>query len=479
MSAEEIAAVVDEIRERVRARYRKQVPGVPDFSLPSLDAPLHARDAAAGKVAAIGTVNPRPPGLVNSLAQGVKKFVSRALAWHVREQVEFNRAAVDYMDRTLAVLEDHNRALLKLAGLHAELKAETAEARDAARNVWEWRAGWEEKSAKSEIQTLRSISELQAAFQHRVSLLESNFREHVKAQHADYLGALERTTLDIQKRLWDDLAKLREEHEKQMQIRTELRLIRQRAAAWTPATLASAPQPSAPAAQLPGEPPAANSIAALDYARFAERFRGGEAYVAEGQKFYLPYFQGRSRVLDLGSGRGEFLALMKQNGVGARGVDNDAESVALCRGKGLEVEQADLFAHLATLADESLDGVFSSQVVEHLPPARLPELVALIAQKLEPGGVVAIETPNPECLAIFATNFYLDPTHVRPVPAALLHFYLDESGFGSIEVHQRAQASGQFPEIAAMGAVEGLAGFQKRFFGGLDYAIVGRKLYNP
>ncbi len=463
MTSEEIAGVVEEIRRRVRSRYEKQVDGMPDFCLPSLNPVGQARDAALGKVAAIGTVNPRPPGLLNSLVQAWKKMVARALGWHVREQVEFNRAVIDYMDRTLAALDEHNRHLLMLA---QQGQQNTEVVHDTARHVREWRTGWEEKWTKSEIHLLRTMAELQAAFQHRVMLLESSFREQVRSQHADYLGALERATLDIQKQLRDDLARQRQEHERQIQ--TELRLIRQRAQSWAP--LLEAPRPSAVAA------PVVDGIPHLDYARFAERFRGDEEYVRNGQKFYVPYFQGRSRVLDVGCGRGEFLELMKQNGVGARGVDNDAGSVALCRQKQLEVEQADLFAYLAALPDESLDGIFSAQVVEHLPPARLPELVALAAAKLEPGGVLAIETPNPECLAIFASHFYMDPTHVRPVPSALLHFYLQESGLGSIEVHQLAPAADVFPEIAALAGVEGWEAFQKRFFGGLDYAILGRKL---
>src|SRR5579885_2885409 len=155
----------------------------------------------------------------------MKRAVSRALAWHVREQVEFNRAVIEYMERSLAVLEEHNRNLLQLAQL-------ARDALDAARNVSEWRTGWVEKATKSEIQMLRSIAELQGAFQHRVSLLESNFREDNKSPHAHYLRALERTTLDVQRRLWDDLAKIRQEHERQTEMRTELRLIPQRIGAW-------------------------------------------------------------------------------------------------------------------------------------------------------------------------------------------------------------------------------------------------------
>jgi O-antigen chain-terminating methyltransferase len=209
----------------------------------------------------------------------------------------------------------------------------------------------------------------------------------------------------------------------------------------------------------------------FDYARFAERFRGEEDYVKSGQRFYVPYFAGRKEVLDIGCGRGEFLDLMREAGVPARGIDLSAESVELCRRKGLQAEVADLFTYLDGLADASLDGIFSAQVVEHLPPNRLPEMIRLAAQKLGRGGVIAIETPNPQCLAIFATHFYLDPTHARPIPDALLSFYMEENGIGHIEMHSRSPAIESMPALASLPD-----DFRNAFFGGLDYAIIGRKL---
>ena len=110
-------------------------------------------------------------------------------------------------------------------------------------------------------------------------------------------------------------------------------------------------------------------------------------------------------------------------------------------------------------------------MVEHLPPERLPEMVRLAASRLGRGGVLAIETPNPEGLAIFASHFYLDPTHTRPIPHPLMVFYMEEAGFGLIEVHELSPAVESMPEIADLPEP-----FRKRFFGGLDYAIVGRKL---
>ncbi len=110
-------------------------------------------------------------------------------------------------------------------------------------------------------------------------------------------------------------------------------------------------------------------------------------------------------------------------------------------------------------------------MVEHLDPARLPEVIRLAASRLQRNGVMAIETPNPECLAIFATHFYLDPTHTRPVPHPLLAFYMEESGLGGMEVHRLSPAVESMPALASLPE-----DFHKVFFGGLDYAIIGKKL---
>jgi O-antigen chain-terminating methyltransferase len=177
------------------------------------------------------------------------------------------------------------------------------------------------------------------------------------------------------------------------------------------------------------------------------------------------------KVLDLGCGRGEFLEMMRDLGVPAKGIDLSDESIALCRHKGLDAEKADLFAYLENLPESSLDGIFCSQVVEHIAPDRLPDMIRLAVTRLERGGVLAIETPNPECLAIFATHFYLDPTHHRPVPHPLLAFYLEEYGVGNIEVRRLSPAIESMPSVASLPE-----DFRNAFFGGLDYAITGRKL---
>ena len=511
MESAELIAVLREVREQVRARHPEATAA--GVLLPDLMPLVHARDSAFGKVAAIGSVNPRRGGPLNSLVQVWKRLVSRAFDWHVREQVEFNRKAIAWMDATIEALTVNNRSVSEIAvrlGVVDKVRPEVEELRREAdeiqrevhemrrdvdelrrglddlrpgveelqRNVegirrdaddllrhWsEWRPAWERKLFDYEVQFLRALADLQGASQFRADIVEGHFRDALHAQHSEFAAGLERTSIDIQKRLWADPERTRLDFERL--IFSELRTIRQRAQVTaTSRAAAGVPAPAEqPAAATPAPP-------AFDYGHFAERFRGSQDYVKRGQRIYEPYFAGCRNVLDIGCGRGEFLETMREAGIPARGIDLDEESVATCRHKGLEAEAADLFAYLADLPEASLDGIFCSQVVEHLAPERLPEMIGLCASRLTRNGVIVIETPNPECLAIFATHFFLDPTHTRPAPGALLAFYLEEFGVGNIQVHRLSPAVETNPALASLPE-----DFRNAFFGGLDYAISGRKL---
>ena len=464
---DQLAAMIDEIRSRVRAQHPSgNVVG--DVPVPDLLPLLHARDAAEAKVAAIGTVNPRPPGFVNSTAQFIKRLVSRALDWHVREQVEFNRAVMSSVQATLDTLAESNRALTVLAAkLDAQarethivregMSAVTQEMGDTRSHWNQWREGWEKRLSDNEIHFLRSVSELQAAFHHRVTLLDQDYKELVRLQHGQFENSLQRAGQDIQKRLWDDLDRIRTEYE--TIIHAEIRMLRQKTAL------------AKETGREPAPAPLASELARLDWLKFGEKFRGAEEYVKDRQRIYADRFRGRENVLDIGCGRGELLEVLKEAGIPARGIDLSEESVAVCRGKNLEAEKADLFEYLERQPDGSLGGIVCSQVVEHLPPERVPELVRLAHAKIRKDGLVAFETPNPECLAIFATHFYLDPTHTRPIPPPLMAFYLEEAGFGRIETERLYPAVETMPSLAELPE-----SFRKEFFGSLDYAIFGTRL---
>ena len=477
MRDDELTAAIREVRDRVRARHPEGSLGLDGIAAPDLMPIVHARDAAEAKVAAIGTVNPRPPGLKNSFIQFFKRQIARALDWHVREQVEFNHAVMRTVQTSIDAMSEMNRALSALASRIAEMQRlhreeliilyrEAEELKDIRLHWPAWRADFEQRRDKSEIHLLRTVSELQAAFHHRVTLVQESFKQSEQSfwalarhQHAEFNETFRRGMEETQAELRADVEKLRGEYEQMLY--GELKLIRQRLTLAPAAVATSAASSPVATPQTP---------IAIDWLSFAHRFRGSEEKIREHQKMYLARFAGASGILDIGCGRGEFLEAARDTGLPVHGIDLSDESVALCRSKGLSAERADLFEYLRTIDDASLGGVYCSQVVEHLPPERLPDLINLLGQKMKRGALAAIETPNPECLAIFATHFYIDPTHTRPVPAPLLRFYLEEAGFINIDIVKL------FPAVETMPSLADLpASVRDAFFGGLDYAIFARR----
>ena len=471
MTSEQVAAVVGEIRDRVRRRHEKRASGLPGFELPSLDELGRARDAAEGKVASIGTVNPRAPGLFNHLIQWVKRGIARTLDWHVRDQIDFNRAVIRFMDKSLEAEIEQNDNMLRvargLAVLRDDGQAEIRKLNDMRDHWKQWRPAWEERLTQSEVSLLHTVREIEAGARER----DASFRVALSETHTNFEAALASTADETQKRLWAALEQVRLQQE--ALIHTELRLIRRRARAGLEGSAQVLP---APLSAQPEKNGVTGMPAEFDYARFEERFRGPESYVRETLAYYLPYLENREAVLDLGCGRGEMLSLLKEHGVDAEGVDCDPDAVAACQEKGVRVIQADLLSHLSSRPDASLDAILCTHVVEHLEPRRLAELVFLAGAKLKPEGLLAIETPNPGCLAIFAGDFYLDPTHVRPVPSRLLQFLFEEAGLSRIEIEELRPASELIPEVAGLAKTEEGKAFQQKFFGGCDYAILGRKL---
>jgi SAM-dependent methyltransferase len=172
------------------------------------------------------------------------------------------------------------------------------------------------------------------------------------------------------------------------------------------------------------------------YLELERRYRGTEEEIRERIAAYRPFFKdlpAGSSVLDLGCGRGEALALLREWGLAGRGVDSSARMVQLCRDRGLVAEVGDLFAVLAGVEPGSLGGVVSFHVIEHLPADALDRLVRLAYRALRPGGVLILETPNPLSVVVAARNFWLDPTHVRPVHPESLKLMYELAGFDPVE----------------------------------------------
>ena len=192
------------------------------------------------------------------------------------------------------------------------------------------------------------------------------------------------------------------------------------------------------ARSAPSSPETAETVARTyeehGYVELERRYRGTEEEIRERIAVYQPFLKDApGPVLDLGCGRGEALALLRDWGLAGRGVDASASMVELCRGRGLEAEVGDLFEVLAGLPEESLGGVVSFHVIEHLPAAALDRLVRLAWRALRKGGVLILETPNPLSMVVAARNFWLDPTHVRPVHPESLKLMYELAGFEPVE----------------------------------------------
>jgi O-antigen chain-terminating methyltransferase len=138
-------------------------------------------------------------------------------------------------------------------------------------------------------------------------------------------------------------------------------------------------------------------------------------------------------VLDLGSGRGEFLGLLREAGIEARGVDLDSDMVAYSSGEGLDVEQAGALEYLEGLDDGAVGGIFAAQLVEHLPPAALVRFLTLAAAKLRSEGILVAETINPLSL-VALKHYFADPTHAQPLVPQTLEVLARQAGFRRTEI---------------------------------------------
>jgi SAM-dependent methyltransferase len=228
------------------------------------------------------------------------------------------------------------------------------------------------------------------------------------------------------------------------------------------------PRPPATAAGPSRETP---SLPESVYALFEERFRGPSTDVLEKQRFYLPYVRGLpGPVFDAGCGRGEFLRLLRDEGIAARGVESSSVSANACRAAGLDVTEGDAIEALAAALSKSLGGVVAFQVVEHWPAASTFRFLAEARRAIAPGGVVIVETVNTDSLAAM-NAFYLDPTHVRPVPPEALRFLCDAAGFQdlSVEFLSPLPAGRRLEERS-----DNDARLNAILFGPQDYAVIGR-----
>jgi O-antigen chain-terminating methyltransferase len=204
------------------------------------------------------------------------------------------------------------------------------------------------------------------------------------------------------------------------------------------------------------------AAAVPDYFAFEARMRGSTADVRDRPRPYVEDFEDAAPVLDVGCGRGEFLGLLREAGIEAKGIDADADMVAYARGEGLAVEQADALAYLET--QENLGGIFMAQVVEHLPPAQLFRLLELAARALRPGGLLVAETINP-LSPLALRSYFADLTHAQPLVPETLALLARQAGFRTTDIRY-LNAPRHADDVDER--------IREILFAPLDYALVAR-----
>ncbi len=228
------------------------------------------------------------------------------------------------------------------------------------------------------------------------------------------------------------------------------------------------------------------ALTALDvfYAAFEDRFRGVRSEILQRVRVYLPLIERVAAglpdapILDLGCGRGEWLELLRNEGRVATGVDSNGVFVEECRAFGLAVEQADALKFLRSQPDDSYGAVSAMHVVEHLPFESLITLVDECLRVLRPGGLLILETPNPENLTVATQSFHLDPTHRKPLPPPLLAFVVEARGFVRTETWRLESHRGFAPPSPLPADVSGADRINvvvEMLRAAPDYAIVAFK----
>ncbi len=104
--------------------------------------------------------------------------------------------------------------------------------------------------------------------------------------------------------------------------------------------------------------------------------------------------------------------------------------------KGLVAWQHDALDFLEGQKPQSYGAVTGFHIVEHIPFPALLRLFTSTHRALVPDGFVVFETPNPENIIVGSCAFYMDPSHLNPIPPDLLAFALETCGFHKIEIRR-------------------------------------------
>ena len=270
--------------------------------------------------------------------------------------------------------------------------------------------------------------------QHRIDVADSRFgtlERHLERRMQQQLTDLRRLLDEVQQAIVSTTThhteqvvnEVRTHLENQLNVaKRDLDNIRRMATMQSPTTNATTSKSHAPTV-----------IDDALYISLEDHFRGDKATVHQRQMEYLPYIShivsDQFPLIDLGCGRGEWLQVLKENRISARGIDSNTACITECTENGLSASVGELLDSLTQLPDASCGSITMFQVLEHLPFDVVVNVLREARRVLIPGGVFVGEVPNSETLRVGASTFWIDPTHQRPLFPAVLAFLASSVGF--------------------------------------------------
>jgi 2-polyprenyl-3-methyl-5-hydroxy-6-metoxy-1,4-benzoquinol methylase len=231
---------------------------------------------------------------------------------------------------------------------------------------------------------------------------------------------------------------------------------------------------------------AATALRALDpfYAAFEDHFRGDRAVIRTRVQPYLALVREvgagtpEAPVVDIGCGRGELLEVIRDYGMIGKGIEINRVFIDTCRGLGLDILEGEAVQSLRAMPEGSVGAITAMHVIEHLPFEHAIALLDEMRRVLRPGGLIIVETPNPENLSVGHLWFYMDPTHRNPLPPTALRWIVEARGFDEVRIERLVLAreinvppplAEDVPGAAAINTL--LASMRVAS----DYAIVGKR----
>ncbi len=340
------------------------VPSGPLAELQALS--LSAASELHHKTAQLDSIPPTPATLRGSIGRAAIRILRRLLWWNTQSINEAFNAG-------------QNLAQAQVA-LSVAIAQKTGDLLDGERLITEGLSELRNRQAKLEVQ-LDQKGYDPARILERLEALKLKLNQETQAR--ELLAADVRDLVKLTEQLVRRIGELASDTSA---MRAEIAL----------AALERRQTGTAPAVELESTGSGLDS----EYLKFENYLRGSREEIKTRQAVYLPVLEaagiGRREapVLDIGCGRGEWLELLRERGLDARGVDRSSAMYELCRALNLDVIRADFLEFLRALPSGSVGAVTAFHLVEHLTFARLVALLDEGSRVLRPGGLLILETPN-------------------------------------------------------------------------------------